>query len=278
MAARLALLLVLRCSSAWHATPRGRYALPRRATSDDLAELRVPDLKDQCRALGLPVSGTKAVLIERILEADGAPAATADAADAAAAAIDDAGVAHPAELEATAPLAPKAGFRAGFVGVVGSPNVGKSTITNALLGEDLCVTTSKAQTTRHRILGVVTADAYQLVLSDTPGILERPAYELQERMMVAAKAAARDAECLLFVTDIFQDPDEVRDAYAWMEELLPAQRPPVVVALNKVDLLEEGLLGDRAASRVGTLEDCVERTKASCPSACAVVVNSLPQP
>ena len=61
MAARLALLLVLRCSSAWHATPRGRYALPRRATSDDLAELRVPDLKDQCRALGLPVSGTKAV-------------------------------------------------------------------------------------------------------------------------------------------------------------------------------------------------------------------------
>ena len=63
--------------------------------------------------------------------------------------------------------------------------------------------------------------------------------------------------------------NEVRDAYAWMEELLPAQRPPVVVALNKVDLLEEGLLGDRAASRVGTLEDCVERTKASCPSACA---------
>jgi hypothetical protein len=156
MAARLALLLVLRCSEAWHATPRGRYALPMRATSDDLAALRVPDLKDQCRALGLPVSGTKAVLIERILEADGAPAATADAADAAAASIDDAGVEHPAELEATAPLAPKAGFRAGFVGVVGSPNVGKSTITNALLGEDLCVTTSKAQTTRHRILGVVT--------------------------------------------------------------------------------------------------------------------------
>ena len=91
----------------------------------------MPDLKDQCRALGLPVSGTKAVLIERILEADGAPAATADAADAAAAAIDDAGVAHPAELEATAPLAPKTGFRAGFVGVVGSPNVGKSTITNS---------------------------------------------------------------------------------------------------------------------------------------------------
>merc|ERR1719174_407081 len=90
-------------------------------------------------------------------------------------------------------------------------------------------------------------------------------------MMVAAKAAARDAECLLFVTDIFQDENEVRDAYAWMEELLPAQRPPVVVALNKVDLLEEGLLGDRAASRVGTLEDCVERTKASCPAACAVV-------
>ena len=73
-ARRLALLLLLRCSSAWHATPRGRYALPRRATSDDLAELRVPELKDQCRALGLPVSGTKAVLIERILEADGAPA------------------------------------------------------------------------------------------------------------------------------------------------------------------------------------------------------------
>ena len=165
MAARLALLLLLGCSSAWHATPRGRYALPMRArercaplraTSEELAELRVPELKDQCRALGLPVSGTKAVLIERILDADGAPAATADAADAAAASIDDAGVEHPSELEATGTLAPKAGFRAGFVGVVGSPNVGKSTITNALLGEDLCVTTSKAQTTRHRILGVVT--------------------------------------------------------------------------------------------------------------------------
>ena len=116
MAARLALLLLLPCSEAWHATPRGRYAPMRarercaplrtasddlaegRAASDDLAELRVPELKDQCRALGLPVSGTKAVLIERILEADGAPAATADAADAAAAAIDDAGVAHPCLL------------------------------------------------------------------------------------------------------------------------------------------------------------------------------------
>jgi GTP-binding protein Era len=247
--------------------------------AEALAELRVPDLKDKCRAMGLPVGGTKAVLIERICDADGAPEAeTADAADADAAAIDDDCIEHPAELEATATLKPKPGFRAGFVGVVGSPNVGKSTITNALLGENLCVTTSKAQTTRHRILSVVTSESHQLILSDTPGILERPAYELQERMMVAARAATRDAECVLFVTDIFQDEAEIRDAYEWMAEPLPAQRPPVVVALNKVDLLQDGKLGDRAEQRVGSLAACLERVAAACPSAVEVVpVSGLEQ-
>jgi len=195
---------------------------------------------------------------------------------------------RPEELEATAASfeataappqgrrAPSETFRAGFVGIVGSPNVGKSTITNAILGEDLCIATSKAQTTRHRILGVVTGDEHQLVLSDTPGILAEPAYKLQDTMMTAAKAATRDAECLLFVTDIFED-EALLAAAEWTRALLPQEdAPPVVVCLNKVDLFgddEDGrpFLGEAARSQAGSLDDCVARVRQAFPEAAAIV-------
>lgn len=196
----------------------------------------------------------------------------------------DEDVERPPDLEASAVVgdvgrsSTSPTFRAGFVGVVGSPNVGKSTLTNALLGQDLCIATSKAQTTRHRILGVANGDDYQLVLSDTPGILGDPAYALQSTMMTAAKAATRDAECVLFVTDVFEADDVVAASVAWMESQLPkeGERPPVVVALNKVDLLgrdADGFtkLGEDASRRVGTLEDCLARARNAVPDAVAVV-------
>ncbi|MGE0567068.1 MAG: GTPase, partial [Bacteroidia bacterium] len=95
-------------------------------------------------------------------------------------------------------------FKSGFVNIVGSPNVGKSTLMNALVGEKLSIITSKAQTTRHRIMGIVTTDNYQIVFSDTPGIL-KPNYKLQEKMMHFVVEAFSDADLFLVITDVFED-------------------------------------------------------------------------
>lgn len=138
-------------------------------------------------------------------------------------------------------------FRSGFVAVVGSPNVGKSSLVNALVGEKLCIATPKAQTTRHRILGLVQGDDYQIALTDTPGILADPAYELQRGMMGAAKKAARDADCLLLVTDVFEKDTEL--VKEWAISASAGADIPLVIARNKVDLLddedkeEEGVCG-----------------------------------
>ena len=96
------------------------------------------------------------------------------------------------------------GHKAGFVNIVGSPNVGKSTLMNKLVGERLSIINSKAQTTRHRIMGMVNEPGYQIVYSDTPGVLD-PAYKLQEGMMKFVKTALQDADVLLLVTDIFEN-------------------------------------------------------------------------
>ena len=121
--------------------------------------------------------------------------------------------------------------KAGFVNIIGSPNVGKSTLMNNLVGERLSIITSKAQTTRHRILGIVNGDDFQIVYSDTPGVLN-PKYKLHEGMMGFVGAAISDADILLVVTDIyekdFNDPDLLRKI---------AEAPiPVVVLVNKIDL------------------------------------------
>ena len=119
--------------------------------------------------------------------------------------------------------------KAGFVSIIGKPNVGKSTLMNALIGEKLSIITPKAQTTRHRILGIVNEEAYQIVFSDTPGII-KPKYELQDSMMSAVNGSLTDADLLLFVTDINEQHDE-NDV---LEKILNTTIP-MVVLINKID-------------------------------------------
>lgn len=119
--------------------------------------------------------------------------------------------------------------KAGFVSIIGKPNVGKSTLMNALVGEKLSIITPKAQTTRHRILGIVNEESYQIVFSDTPGII-KPRYGLQDSMMSSVKGALTDADLLLFVTDINEEHDE-NDV---LEKIINTSIP-MVVLINKID-------------------------------------------
>jgi GTPase len=121
--------------------------------------------------------------------------------------------------------------RSGFVNILGNPNVGKSTIMNALVGEKLSIITSKAQTTRHRIMGIVNGDDFQIVYSDTPGIL-KPRYKLQESMMTFVNIALTDADIILYVTDVTEKTDDETGYTAKIRE----SGIPVIVAINKIDL------------------------------------------
>ncbi len=121
--------------------------------------------------------------------------------------------------------------KAGYVNITGNPNVGKSTIMNALVGEKLSIITSKSQTTRHRILGIVNGDDFQIVFSDTPGFL-KPNYKLQESMLKFAKSALEDADILIYVTDVIEKNDKNRDILNQIKSL----DIPVIVVINKVDL------------------------------------------
>jgi len=123
--------------------------------------------------------------------------------------------------------------KAGFVSIIGKPNAGKSTLMNALVGEKLSIVTSKAQTTRQRILGIVNTDNYQIVFSDTPGII-KPAYELQRSMMSFVSTSLEDADVIVFVTDIKEKFDE--------EDVLKRLNntsTPIIVLINKIDLATE---------------------------------------
>ncbi|MDZ4058915.1 MAG: GTPase Era, partial [Bacteroidales bacterium] len=121
--------------------------------------------------------------------------------------------------------------RSGFVNIIGNPNVGKSTLMNALVGERLSIVTSKAQTTRHRIMGIVNGDDYQIVYSDTPGIL-KPNYKLQESMMGFVNTAMSDADVMLYVTDVVEKGTKNIE---YLERLKSIQTP-VLLVINKVDL------------------------------------------
>lgn len=125
-------------------------------------------------------------------------------------------------------------MRSGFVNIVGNPNVGKSTLSNILVGERLSIITSKAQTTRKRIMGIVNGDDYQVVFSDTPGVL-KPNYRLQEAMLDYSKEALRDADVLIYVTDVIEKPDKYDDFLKSVEGLTV----PVIVLINKIDLTNQ---------------------------------------
>ncbi|HEY9183916.1 MAG TPA: GTPase Era [Salegentibacter sp.] len=120
--------------------------------------------------------------------------------------------------------------KAGFVNIIGNPNVGKSTLMNAFVGEKLSIITSKAQTTRHRILGIVNGEDFQMILSDTPGII-KPAYQLQESMMSFVKSAFEDADVLIYMVEIGEQ--ELKDE-AFFNQIIQA-KIPVLLLLNKID-------------------------------------------
>ena len=121
--------------------------------------------------------------------------------------------------------------KAGFVNIVGNPNVGKSTLMNLLVGERISIATFKAQTTRHRIMGILNTDEMQIVFSDTPGVL-KPNYKLQESMLNFSESALSDADVLLYVTDVIEKPDKNMD---FIEKVRKMQ-VPILLLINKIDL------------------------------------------
>jgi len=121
--------------------------------------------------------------------------------------------------------------KAGYVNIIGKPNVGKSTLMNALVGEKLSIITSRAQTTRHRIHGILNTPEYQVIFSDTPGILD-PSYKLQETMLKAARSALVDADVLIYLTEIGEKPDP-EDTFL---QRMAKAKVPVLLVINKIDL------------------------------------------
>ncbi|WP_081211879.1 GTPase Era [Salegentibacter sediminis] len=149
--------------------------------------------------------------------------------------------------------------KAGFVNIIGNPNVGKSTLMNAFVGEKLSIITSKAQTTRHRILGIVNGEDFQMILSDTPGII-KPAYQLQESMMSFVKSAFEDADVLVYMVEIGEK--ELKDE-AFFNKIIQAEIP-VLLLLNKID-----------KSNQSELETQVELWKDKVPNAEIFPVSAL---
>ncbi len=148
--------------------------------------------------------------------------------------------------------------KSGFVNIIGNPNVGKSTLMNALVGERLSIITSKAQTTRHRIMGIVSGDDFQIVYSDTPGIL-KPSYKLQESMMKFVTGAVTDADVLLYVTDTVEQGDRSAEIVAGIGR----SDIPTIVVINKIDL-----------TTPEALEALVERWQTTLPKARIVPVSA----
>ncbi len=148
------------------------------------------------------------------------------------------------------PMAPL--HKSGFVNIVGNPNVGKSTLMNDLVGERVSIITQKAQTTRHRIMGIVNTPEYQIVFSDTPGVL-KPKYKMQEGMLAFSEGALTDADILLYVTDVVEDPTKNADFL----QKVAKEKIPVLLVINKIDLLKGN----------GELETIIERWHTLLPNA-----------
>ena len=157
--------------------------------------------------------------------------------------------------------------KAGFVNIVGNPNVGKSTLMNQLVGERISIATFKAQTTRHRIMGIVNTPEMQIVFSDTPGVL-KPNYKLQESMLAFSESALQDADVLLYVTDVVENPEKNMDFLEKVQKL----DLPVILLINKIDELASKA-GQSSSSRKASnasqasLASIVERWHALLPKA-----------
>ena len=149
--------------------------------------------------------------------------------------------------------------KAGFVNIVGNPNVGKSTLMNLLVGERISIATFKAQTTRHRIMGILNTDEMQIVFSDTPGVL-KPNYKLQESMLNFSESALADADVLLYVTDVVEKPDKNME---FIEKVRKMQ-VPILLLINKIDL-----------SNQEALEKCVEEWHELIPQAEIIPISAI---
>ena len=149
--------------------------------------------------------------------------------------------------------------KAGFVNIVGNPNVGKSTLMNLLVGERISIATFKAQTTRHRIMGILNTDEMQIVFSDTPGVL-KPNYKLQESMLNFSESALADADVLLYVTDVVEKPDKNME---FIEKVRKMQ-VPILLLINKIDL-----------SNQEALVKCVEEWHALIPQAEIIPISAI---
>ena len=149
--------------------------------------------------------------------------------------------------------------KSGFVNIIGSPNVGKSTLMNQLVGEKLSIITSKMQTTRHRIMGMVNEENYQIVFSDTPGIID-PAYRLHVNIMKLVSEALKDADVILMVTDIYEDPTKMEERLIQINQMTV----PTLLLLNKIDQSEQK-----------TLEKLVNQWKIKLPKAEILPISAL---
>lgn len=149
--------------------------------------------------------------------------------------------------------------KAGFVNIVGNPNVGKSTLMNSLVGERISIITSKAQTTRHRIMGIVNTEDMQIVYSDTPGVLE-PNYKLQHSMLAFSQSALQDADVLLYVTDTVETPTKNQKFI----DRVNAQNAPIILVINKIDLSDQS-----------KLEVLVDQWRAILPKAEIIPISAL---
>ena len=152
--------------------------------------------------------------------------------------------------------------KAGFVNIVGNPNVGKSTLMNQLVGERISIATFKAQTTRHRIMGIVNTDDMQIVFSDTPGVL-KPNYKLQESMLAFSESALVDADVLLYVTDVVENPEKNMDFLEKVQKM----DVPIILLINKIDSLATDPDAQGKGGAQKKLGDLVERWSQLLPKA-----------
>ena len=155
--------------------------------------------------------------------------------------------------------------KAGFVNIVGNPNVGKSTLMNQLVGERISIATFKAQTTRHRIMGIVNTEDMQIVFSDTPGVL-KPNYKMQEMMLAFSESALQDADVLLYVTDVVENPEKNKDFLEKVQKM----HIPVLLLINKIDELGKNSLSDQSPQSQNSQEklaEIVEKWHTLLPSA-----------